>query len=228
MKIQNILIYSTLALMIMGCKTDNKQESIENTGDSSMQAIINTSKGDITVDLEFEKTPMTVANFVGLAEGTIKNSAKSINEPYYDELKFHRVINDFMIQGGCPDGNGMGDPGYKFPDEIDPTLKHDKAGILSMANSGPGTNGSQFFITHKETPWLDGKHTVFGNVIKGQDVVDAIEQDDKIETVTIVRSGDAKEFNASNIFNEEMEKITIIEEENRKKAEKELMLLQKG
>jgi peptidylprolyl isomerase len=110
-------------------------------------------------------------------------------KPYYDGLTFHRVIADFMIQGGDPQGTGSGGPGYRFPDEIDPSLRHDIPGILSMANAGPGTNGSQFFITHKETPWLDGNHTVFGRVVEGQNVVDAVQQGDKIKSVTIIRNG---------------------------------------
>tara|TARA_R110002049_G_scaffold246382_2_gene420463 strand:- start:3789 stop:4481 length:693 start_codon:yes stop_codon:yes gene_type:complete len=167
-------------------------------------AEIITTKGSIFIQLAYEKTPLTVANFVGLAEGTIPNTAKPAGVPFYDGIIFHRVIPNFMIQGGDPTGTGMGDPGYKFRDEIDATLRHDRAGVLSMANSGPGgTNGSQFFITHNETPWLDGKHTVFGYVTKGQNVVDAIQQGDAIETIKITRKGDnAEEFDAAKVFEE--------------------------
>ena len=153
-------------------------------------AQIKTSKGVIEIQLEFEKTPGTVGNFVGLSIGKIKNSNKELGKPYYDGLKFHRVINDFMIQGGCPIGTGTGDPGYKFDDEFNSDLKHDKPGILSMANSGPATNGSQFFITHIETPWLDNKHTVFGHVIDGLDVVNSIVQDDEIINIKINAVGE--------------------------------------
>ena len=166
-----------------------------------LYAKFNTSKGSILVNLEFEKTPGTVGNFVALAEGNLENSAKPQGNPYYDGLKFHRVIPDFMIQGGCPQGTGTGNPGYKFDDEIHPDLKHNGPGVLSMANAGPGTNGSQFFITHIETPWLDGKHTVFGKVVEGQDVVDAVAQGDLIESLEIVRQGKAAEdFNAVEAF----------------------------
>ena len=133
-----------------------------------------TSKGSIKLKLTHDLTPGTVGNFVALAEGNMENSAKRQGEGYYNGLKFHRVINDFMIQGGCPLGTGTGDPGYKFDDEFHPELRHDKSGVLSMANAGPATNGSQFFITHTATPWLDDKHTVFGFVVEGQDVVDAL------------------------------------------------------
>ena len=166
-----------------------------------LYAKFNTTKGEILVALEYEKTPGTVGNFVALAEGNLENSVKPQGNPYYDGLKFHRVIPDFMIQGGCPQGTGTGNPGYKFDDEFHPDLKHDAPGVLSMANAGPGTNGSQFFITHIETPWLDGNHTVFGKVIEGQDIVDAIAQDDTLNTLEIIRVGaDAEAFQAVESF----------------------------
>jgi FKBP-type peptidyl-prolyl cis-trans isomerase len=169
--------------------------------ENGLYAKINTTKGAILLNLEFEKTPGTVGNFVALAEGNLENDQKAQGTPYYDGLKFHRVIADFMVQAGCPLGTGTGSPGYQFDDEIHPDLKHDGPGVLSMANAGPGTNGSQFFITHGATAWLDGKHTVFGKVIEGQDVVDAIEQDDIMETFEIIRVGEAAEkFNAVEAF----------------------------
>jgi peptidylprolyl isomerase len=169
------------------------------TGDAALGnglfARIATSRGEIVVRLEFQKTPLTVCNFVALAEG--KMSAAR-GRRFYDGLTFHRVISrangdsqDFMIQGGDPQGNGTGGPGYRFPDEFVSTLKHDGPGVLSMANAGPGTNGSQFFITIVPTPHLDGRHTVFGRVVEGQNVVNSIRQGDKIEKITIIRNGPA-------------------------------------
>jgi peptidyl-prolyl cis-trans isomerase B (cyclophilin B) len=148
----------------------------------TINVTFSTSRGPIHLRLHDEKTPVTVANFVNLAR-----------RGFYDGLAFHRVIADFMVQGGCPEGSGRGGPGYSFGDEFDASLRHDKPGVLSMANSGPGTNGSQFFITHGATPWLDGKHSVFGEVVGAEDqkVVDAIEQDDIIEKVTVEGDVDA-------------------------------------
>ena len=154
-------------------------------------AKFNTTKGAILVKLTHDKTPGTVGNFVALAEGQLENKVKPQGTPYYNGLKFHRVIPDFMIQGGCPQGTGTGDAGYKFDDEFHPELNHSKPGVLSMANAGPGTNGSQFFITHVATPWLDNKHSVFGHVIEGQDIVDATAQGDILESLEIIREGAA-------------------------------------
>ena len=164
-------------------------------------AKFHTPKGEFLVQLTYKKTPGTVGNFVALAEGNLENKEKEQGEAYYDGLKFHRVIPDFMIQGGDPQGTGTGGPGYKFDDEFHPDLKHDTPGTLSMANAGPGSNGSQFFITHAATPWLDNKHTVFGKVVEGQDVVDAIAQGDTMDQVEIIRQGkDAEDFNAVEAF----------------------------
>ena len=192
-------VSALLGLAISSCTpaaegTENTANQPSNTVENNEEGIyakIQTTKGLITIKLEYEKAPMTVANFVALAEGKMKNTAKPEGTPYFDGLKFHRVLADFMIQGGDPTGTGSGGPGYAFADEIHPDLKHTRAGTLSMANAGPATNGSQFFITHKDTPWLDGKHAVFGYVVSGQEVVNAIAQNDVMQTIRIERVGKA-------------------------------------
>ena len=162
---------------------------------------ITTEKGEILAKLTHDKTPGTVGNFVALSEGNLENDAKPQGTPYYDGLKFHRVIPDFMVQGGDPAGTGAGGPGYNFDDEFHSDLRHSGPGVLSMANAGPGTNGSQFFITHVATDWLDDKHTVFGHVVEGQDVVDSVAQGDTMQKVEIVRVGaEAEGWNAVEAF----------------------------
>ncbi|MBF2707779.1 peptidylprolyl isomerase [Flavobacterium soyangense] len=189
-------------------------------------ATISTNKGNIVVQLEYKKAPVTVANFIALAEGknTFVTNEKLKGKPFYDGLKFHRVIKDFMIQGGDPSGNGSGGPGYAFKDEFT-DLKFEKGGVLAMANSGPTTNGSQFFITHKDTPWLNGKHTIFGHVTQGMEIVNLIAQNDVILKVTITRKGTlAKAFDAPKVFSdyysnkaEDAKKQAVIDAENQKK-----------
>jgi len=193
--------------------------------ENGIYAKFNTAKGSILVKLTHDLTPGTVGNFVALAEGNMENKIKPQGTKFYDGLNFHRVIPDFMVQGGCPQGTGTGDPGYKFDDEFHQDLRHDAPGVLSMANSGPGSNGSQFFITHVATPWLDDKHTVFGNVIEGQDAVDAIAQGDKLETLEIIRVGDeAKNWNAIEAFvglkGARLKRADALKAENEAKMEK--------
>lgn len=193
----------------------------ETTLPDGLYAKIHTDKGEILLKLYFQKTPLTVINFVGLAEGSLSlgGSDKPTGKPFYDGLKFHRVIKGFMIQGGCPLGTGTGGPGYTFPDELDPSLKHDSAGVLSMANAGPDTNGSQFFITTEPTPHLDGKHTVFGKVVEGQDVVDAVEQNDVIKKIEIIRIGkEAEEFKTDQ---EAFDKAMAVFKEKEEKQQQE-------
>lgn len=211
-------------------------QSSESSSDSNLEpgvyARMQVSGGEILIRLFYEKTPMTVMNFTGLAEGKFPVSE---GKPFYDGLKFHRVISrangdeqDFMIQGGDPQGNGTGGPGYQFPDEFEPTLRHNKAGILSMANSGPGSNGSQFFITIVPTPHLDDRHTVFGEVIDGLDVVNNTKQDDVIKKLEIIRIGEeAKKFDNSweNFQNYIKNYAEIIKKKKEEELAKEKALL---
>ena len=183
-----VLILAGLLLSMVMLSCGNEEARLSD----GLFAKIETSRGTIYARLEYEKTPLTVANFVGLAEGTIAFENKEPG-PYFDGLTFHRIEPGFVVQGGDPLGNGTGGPGYQFPDEFDGSLKHEKAGTLSMANSGPNTNGSQFFITLDATPHLDNRHTVFGHVVGGLGVVKKIKQGDKIETVSILRIGEAAE-----------------------------------
>ena len=238
---KNFLI-AIAAISLSSCtpiykKMNVDKETYEGLKDG-LYANFQTSKGNMIVKFEDKKAPVTVANFVGLAEGKIENKAKAKGVPYYDGTIFHRVIKDFMIQGGDPKGTGMGDPGYKFDDEKN-DLQHTGKGILSMANSGPNTNGSQFFITEVATPWLDGRHTVFGEVVNGKDVIDSIANVEKgpqdkpktdvvLEKVSVFTKGDEyKNYDAAAIFNEGKGKIqennkaavAKIEADKKKKAE---------
>lgn len=223
--IKKMYLLAVIALVMASCKSSKRAD----LGDG-LFADIKTSKGDIIVRLEQEKTPVTVANFVSLSEGTNPFVSEAYkNKKYYDGLTFHRVMKDFMIQGGDPLANGTGNAGYKFMDEFNDSLVHDKKGVLSMANSGPSTNGSQFFITHKPTPWLDNVHSVFGQVVEGMDVVDSIAnvkvgagnkpvEPVTMNTVEIIRNGkEARKFDAVQImtdyFENEEERLAALEKE---------------
>ncbi len=230
MKRFNVLfLIISLILFVLGCSSDIKEDGI--------YAIIKTSMGNMTCKLYYDKTPVTVGNFIGLAEGTreytdIKTNQK-VKGKFYNGLIFHRVVKDFIIQGGCPKGDGTGGPGYTFVDEFDKSLKHDSIGVLSMANSGPNTNGSQFFITLKPAPFLDGRHTVFGKVI-GEDSLKTllkigevkVDENDKpykdvyIKTIKIVRVGKAaREFDAAKAFALNDEKLKKYEEDKKVRAQ---------
>ena len=234
MKIINSFLI-ILLISIGACKSTKYKDL-----DDGVYADLQTDKGDILLRLEYEVTPITVSNFVSLAEGTNPYVDENFKEkPFYDGLKFHRIVDDFMIQGGDPRGNGSGDPGYKFEDEFtmddsgNLVLSHDGPGTLSMANSGPDSNGSQFFITHKETKFLDGRHTVFGHVVQGQQVVDSMAQDDLIQKIEIIRIGkQAKAFDAtaefSSYFGKIEERQRLAEEAREKKKEELIQYVMKN
>ena len=230
---RNLILTVLLFAFVTSCTTIPKYMSKEeyNALGDGLYAHMETSEGDMLIKLHEEKTPMTVANFVGLAEGKKENKAKPAGTPFYNGTIFHRVIKDFMIQGGDPAGTGMGGPGYSFEDEFDASLKHDKKGILSMANSGPNTNGSQFFITEVPTPWLDNKHSVFGEVIDGLEVIDSIAATPKgaqdkpktnitINNIYIIRKGDRyKTYDAAASFTSAKSAHAKKLEDERRKAE---------
>lgn len=221
----------------------NIDKEFYNALPDGVYAKMETTKGDMIIQFFDKESPVTVANFVGLAEGKIDNKAKKKGEPYYNGIIFHRVIKDFMIQGGDPTGTGMGDPGYKFDDEKN-NLKHESKGFLSMANSGPNTNGSQFFITEVPTPWLDGRHTIFGKVISGLEVIDTIanvekgaqdrpKEDVVIKNVEVFTKGkEYQNYDAAKIFNEQKDKIKehneAYEAEKRAEEAKKLEELKQG
>lgn len=223
-------------MWVLSCK-DKSSESNQDTQaiasdapafkpNTDMVAWIYTSKGVIKVGLEYVKAPMTVANFVALAEGTMPNVHRKLGQPFYDGLVFHRVVPNFMIQGGDPNGNGAGNAGYQFPDEFVEDLRHDGEGVLSMANSGKNTNSSQFFITHTKTEWLDNVHTVFGKVIEGQNIVNSITQGDRIDSIRIQRnSNEAKQFDALKIFESQKE---ILKQKEKSATESHYSQLQSG
>lgn len=231
MKIK-ILIVAFLAILNLQAQSGKKNSTAKYKFPEGIFATIVTDKGDIILELEYQKTPITVANFISLVEGknTFVTTDKLKGKPFFNGLKFHRVINDFMIQGGDPLGSGAGGPGYSFKDEFVSELKFDKGGILAMANSGPKTNGSQFFITHTETPWLNNKHTIFGHVVQGMDAVNKITQDDVIKSIVITKKGSqAKKFKAEKVFanyynnKEEEEKKEAEEKAAAEKIQKEKM-----
>ena len=222
MKILQTISFFVLLFIGFNCVSQKDKKTKLEKG---FYAEIQTNKGNILLELFHEEAPLTVANFIGLAEGklTVFDTIKH-KKPYYDGVKFHRVIDNFMIQSGDPTGTGSGGPGYKFYDETDNEIPHDGPGILSMANAGPATNGSQFFITHLATPHLDGKHTVFGKVLRGQAVVDSIEQGDVMKKVKIIRKGFKNKFfyNPSKVFKEEYEKRAVsFQKEQERKAKLE-------
>ena len=224
MKIKKIVLAALFgASVLMNGACSSKGSSMDSIkGKDGIFAVMDTSKGEIVLELYYKDAPLTVCNFIGLAEGSLDAAN---GKKFYDGLKFHRVIKDFMIQGGDPLGNGTGGPGYKFADEVETPYKFDKPGILAMANAGANTNGSQFFITHVETPWLDGKHTIFGKVVdsKSQDVVNAVAQGDSIKSVKIIRQGaDAESFGATqadwDAYSKEAMKKVLAAKETKNKA----------
>lgn len=261
------ILFAIWALVVTGCSEGPKEKSQNKANNTEVQqeqkttakpdegmnqeglyANIKTTKGTIVIKLEFERVPMTVANFVGLAEGIVPNAARESGKPFYNGIIFHRIIKGFMIQGGDPAGTGAGGPGYRFPDEIDQSLKHDRPGTMSMANAGPNTNGSQFFITHAPTPHLDGRHAVFGYVVKGMEVVNSIAEtptgsrdrpvtDIVIENITIQRNGAKAEAfrdgsheaftKIKNIAAKSIEQEQAMKDEQKKKNEKMIKEIKK-